>query len=768
MNFLKHYKLTIYLIAAAILVSCSTTRVIPEGQSRLKSNRIIIENSKDFEASSLQPYLKQKPNSSFIFGWNPFLNIYNWGNGKDNGWNRFVTKLGQAPVIYDYALVESSKKNIRNHLISRGYYNSIVKSNVFTRKKKTSVFYKIYLGKQYPIDNITYSISDTTLAREFYADTANSIIKTGDILAENRLEEESQRAEFYLRNKGYYGFSKNYFFFEADTLQRNGKASLNIKIADYTRNEQPKDARVHTKYTFGDVYIRPARNINSNMSIFRPLDSGNADTTITAYRNFFKPDTTLYKDIHIIGNGKLLLRKRFMSRFNQIKPGTPYNEESVSNTYRRFTNLGLFNSVNVQLEEEDSSKVKTNIILSANALQGYKLNLEASTNSDGLFGISPTLSYYHKNIFRGGETFTISLMGDFQFKFNSNIRSTEFGASTTLSIPNFLLLPDSWFHSTLAPKTEVSISYNFQDRPEYERNMISASYGYSWSSRNRLFLKINPIQLNIVKLSNLSSSFFESLKDPFLRNSYQDHFDFGLGANLYYTTDASANPSRSYFYLRWQNDLAGNLLSLFNGSLSKNESGEHLIWGSPYSQYYRGEISAVYTWKFGKKNNHAIAARFLFGGGKGYGNSKALPFEKLFWAGGAYSLRAWQARTVGPGSAPRDTTFSIPNQTGDLRLEANIEYRFPIFWSFDGAIFVDAGNVWNIERSEDGVFKFNSFYKQIAADWGLGLRLNLGFALLRLDWGMKIYDPAENLWIGPKKWFKSNNYAIQFGVGYPF
>ena len=297
-----------------------------------------------------------------------------------------------------------------------------------------------------------------------------------------------------------------------------------------------------------------------------------------------------------------------------------------------------------------------------------------------------------------------------------------------------------------------------------------------------MFFKINPVQVNIVKLTNLSESFYESLKDPFLKNSYQNHFDFGLGASLYYTTDASPDPKKSYFYLRWQNDIAGNLLSLFNKAFSQNEQGERLIWGSPYSQYYRGEITAVYTWKFGKTNRQALASRLLVGAGTGYGNSIQLPFEKLFWAGGAYSLRAWQARTVGPGYAPEDTTFSIPNQTGDIRLEANLEYRFPLFWSFDGAVFVDAGNVWNVRRSyseadreeissaaeQAGVFKFNTFYKHIAADWGIGLRLNLGFALLRLDWGMKIYDPPTDLWMGPGSWFKKGNYGIQFGVGYPF
>ena len=275
--------------------------------------------------------------------------------------------------------------------------------------------------------------------------------------------------------------------------------------------------------------------------------------------------------------------------------------------------------------------------------------------------------------------------------------------------------------------------------------------------------------MNIVKIYNMKPDFYESLRDPFLINSYQDHFDLGMGMNIYYTTDASPVPAHSYFYLRWQNDLSGNLLSLFNNAMPVNENGERLIWGSPYSQYYRTEGSVVYTWKFGKKEEHAVAARLLAGVGVGYGNSVTLPFEKLFWAGGAYSLRAWQARSVGPGYAQADTTFTIPNQTGDMRLEANIEYRFPLFWDFEGALFADAGNVWNLRNgSPESLFRFDSFYRHIAADWGAGLRLDLNFVLLRLDMGMKIYDPSYQSWYGPRKWLKKGNYGVQFGVGYPF
>ncbi len=787
MELSRYCKLMVCVLFAAFTASCSTTKVIPQGESRLKSNKIIVSNSKSYPASELLPYIKQKPNSSFIFGWNPFLNIYNWQNGKGRGWDKFAVKVGQPPVIFDSSLVEKSKENLYNHLVYDGYYNSRISDSVHTKKKKTSVQYFIELGKQFTIDSITYRIEDPSIRQDYFADTSNSLISNGKILSESLLEKESQRAESFLRNKGYYNFSKNYFFFEADTLNGGNRASLQVTIADYTRNELPKDAKIHRKFLFGDVYVKPVRN-RQNMQLAQSnyTDSVYGVPVANLSGRIAPPDTTFYKNLYVVHRGRSIIRKSVLSRLNRITSGSLYNEDAVAATYNRYSNLGVFNSVNVQLEEVDSNKVKTNIELTASALQGYKVNLEASSNSSGLLGISPTLSYYHKNIFRGGEFFTISLMGDFQFRFNSDVRSTEFGVSTSLAIPNFLLLPDRWFSSTLMPKTEIAISYNFQERPEYTRNIISASYGYSWSSRNRLFFKVNPLQVNIVKLFDLSESFYESLKDPFLRNSYQDHFDFGLGANFYYTTDASANPQKSYFYLRWQNDIAGNLISLFNSALKENADGQKLIWNSPYSQYYRGEVSAVYTWKFGKENKQALAARLLVGAGTGYGNSISLPFEKLFWSGGAYSLRAWQARTVGPGYMPEDTTFSIPNQTGDVKLEANLEYRFPLFWSFDGAIFFDAGNVWTLKKNysnqaeeydlddstpqnyQEGVFKFNSFYRHIAADWGIGLRLNLGFALLRLDWGLKIYDPPTNKWMGPDDWFKKGNYGLQFGVGYPF
>ena len=775
-------KKTATIIIAAIVAACSTTRLIPEGESRLKDNDIKILNSKSYQPSELEPYIKQKPNSYFIFGWNPFLNIYNWKNGKGNSWDRFIDKIGQEPVIYDPALFASSIENINNHLIYQGYYNSKVSGDAVTKNKKTSVTYYVTLGEQYPIESVKYNIEDTLLAKNFYADSLNTTIQAGEILSEEHLNSSSETIAKKLRDKGYFGFTKNYLFFTADTLNRHGKADLQIDIRNYSRNETPNEATPHRVYKFGQVTMQTIRK-PSNPLVYQFV--GDSVVAVPAMNLYTATDSSEYRGIKFKYREEPLIRRRVLARMNCVPEDSTYNEQQVSDTYTKLSNLKLFSSVNIQMDPVDSNTVDCNINLTASELQGYKLGLESSINSSGLFGISPSVSYYHKNLFKGAEVFSVNLMGDFQFGVNSDKKATEFGASTSLSTPNFLLLPDRLFKSTNIPRTEFSVSYNYQERPEYTRNIISGSYSYVWSSKEKFFYKVSPLQLNIVKLYNMKPDFYESLTDPFLKNSYQDHFDMGLGTSFYYTTDSSPKPRHSYFYLRWMNDLSGNMLSLFNSCMKENSNGEKLIWDSPYSQYYKTEVSTVYTWKLGNKKEHSIAARLLAGVGVGYGNSVTLPFEKLFWAGGAYSLRAWQARTVGPGYAAQDTTFTIPNQTGDMRLEANIEYRFPLFWTFEGALFADAGNVWNIkgnyrsneerkneeeitDRNPDGLFKFNNFYRHIATDWGLGLRMDLDFVLLRLDLGMKLYDPAENDWKGPKSWLKKGNYGVQFGVGYPF
>lgn len=719
------------VILAAVSASCSTTRVLQDNEYRLAKNKIEITNDKHFNPNSLNPYIQQKPNPSIIFGWNPFLSVYNWSNGKGKGWDKLVQKIGQAPVIYDADMVESTVGNILDHLEYQGYYGSEVETDISVKGKKVYVDYDVTLGKRYPITEMNIVLPERGEFREaFLQDTSKMSVRTGQYLSEASLETETERSSAAMRNMGFFDFSKNNFFFEADTLARPGEALLTLTVNEYTRNESPRDASPIRKY-----YI-------NNVSISYPKT--------------------------------LRIREKVLRNLTTIVPGRTYSERMVNHTYSRLSALQIFSSVNIGMTPSDTNLVDCSISLSQSKIQGFKVNLEASSNSSGLFGISPQVSYYHKNVFRGGEVLNLSFMGNFQFKFKDDVRSNEFGVSAGLSFPKFFPLPYRYFKGAV-PRTDINISYNYQNRPEYTRNIISTSYGYSGNVRNRFFYQAYPLQMNIVRLFDLDEGFYDTLaNDPFLRNAYQNHFDLGSGLVLYYTTSAESIPKTSYFYTRFQFDIAGNLLSAFNPLMKRDANGSRMIWNTPYSQFVRSEITLGKTWVFGRNDGQAIATRLLAGAGYAYGNSTALPFEKHFYGGGANSLRGWQARTVGPGLSQMDNSFVIPNQTGDMKIEANIEYRFKMFWKVAGAVFVDAGNIWTLRSSGEGnsnesMFRFDTLGESIAANWGVGVRLDFGFLLLRLDLGMKVHDPArEDKWVRPDQWLTRDGCALHFGVGYPF
>lgn len=717
-----------YIIAAMIItLSCSTTRVLQDGEYRLARNRIEVVNEDDFNSNSLSPYLKQKHK-----GWSPFLNVYNWSNGKGKGWDKFVQKIGVAPIKYEPELVDASIENINDHLEYMGYYNSKTYSEIKVKKKRVYVTYNVLLGKQFPIKDMEITLPERgEFAEAFLKDTASMTVKVGDYLSESSLEAESERSAAALKNQGFYSFSKNNFFFEADTLSFPDSAVLKLRVNEYTRNETARDAEPIRRFYINDVQISYPKSMK--------------------------------------------IREKVLTDLNLIRPGEIYGDNVINNTYSRYSALRMFSSVNVGMTQVDTNLVNCEISLSQSKNQGFKVNLEASTNSSGLLGVSPQLSYYHKNIFNGGEWLNLSFMGNFQFKLNDDVHSNEFGVSGGLSLPKFLFLPYRYFKGAI-PRTDFNLSYNYQSRPEYTRNIISTSYGYNGNIKNRFYYQIYPVQLNIVKLFDLDEDFYKTLaNDPFLRNAYQNHFDLGSGATLYYTSNSSTNPQVSYFYSRLQLDIAGNLLRAFNPLMQKDANGSGMIWNTPYSQFVRGELTLGRTWVFGKNSGQSIATRVLAGAGYAYGNSSGLPFEKHFYGGGANSLRGWQARTVGPGISQRDTSFVIPNQTGDMKFEANIEYRFNMFWKVAGAVFADAGNVWTlnndpIENDSESMFAWKTFGESIAANWGVGLRLNFGFLLLRVDMGMKVHDPARTAgkWVPPSDWLKRENYALHFGVGYPF
>lgn len=701
------------LACSLMAISCSTTRVLQEGQKRLQSNELIVVNpSPDFNVNSVSAYVRQTPNSSF-FGLNPFLSIYNWSDGKDKGIKGLFKKIGEPPVIFEESAVSISERSIEGRLEYLGWFNSNVESEIIENSDKlVSVRYYITLGQRYRISDISFELPEgTDFAADFLADSLSVSIKTGDYLSEDALLSEVNRSISKLKNKGYYSLERGDYAFEADTLRSDGTTSLKYKVSE---NGGPL-----CKVSIGKVSVNYPENIKFKESVLKGM--------------------------------------------NLIKPGDIYNEDVISNTYSRFSSLKVFNRVTVDRKQVADDLLDCDITLAKSKLQGFKADFEVSLNSSGLIGVSPKLSVYHKNLFGGGEWLNIGFNGNFQFRFNDNVHSNEVGTSINLSFPKFLGLSYDFFKGPSVPRTEFNLAFNYQSRPEYTRNMLSTSFGYSGNFSKKFYYQLYPMQLSYVRLFDLNEDFAQKLdRNPFMKYTYQSHCDLGLGANLSYSTSSDVIPKDSYWTYRLSGDISGNIISLFNSLMESNEAGEKLIMGAPYSQYARVQLSVARGLRFGNDDKQSIAFRLLGGIGVAYCNSSVLPYEKQFYCGGASSMRGWQARALGPGYSQMYKGFSIPSQTGDVKLEANLEYRFPMFWKLEGALFAEAGNVWN---RADGVD-----LGALAADWGFGLRLNLDFILVRMDMGIRLRDPSleDNKWLDPVSALRSRGFGIHFGVGYPF
>ena len=720
----------LFLLAAlcALLFSCSTTRVLKDGQYKLEDNVVTVTDDDQFNTNEIRNYIRQNDVGGGVLNFNPFVYVYNWS--KRDG---LFHKLGTAPIIYDESAVGTSLNNINNHLRYLGYYSARIDTATVRYNKKITVHYIVSLGDRYTIDQIDFEVPKyEPFASDFYADTAAvAALLRGNFLSEQLLEGETVRSSSRLRDLGYYSLGKNNYSFEADTL--GGHTLLKYRVREYERGQSTTNSQPLNKFTIGKVSI------------------------------------SLPKD--------LSFRKSVLTGLNTVKPGDVYSESTVATTYSRLSALKVFSGVAMEMTQADSSTVDCNINLSRSPVQGFKINLEGSSNSSGLMGISPQISFFHKNVFHGGEWLNLGFNGDFQFKLDDDTKATEYGISAGISFPRFLGLPYKYFRRASVPRTELNLVFNHQNRPEYTRNLVSVNYGYSGITKHNVSYQLYPLRLNFVKLFGLDAAFSKTLaSNPYMRYSYQDHMDAGVGLVLYYNSSTEIVPKGDYHFHRLSMDVSGNVLGLFKSLMTVNSDGSYCIGGSPYAQYIRGEYSFGHTWRFGPKDMQAISTRFLAGAGYAYGNSSALPFEKQFYAGGASSMRGWQARALGPGYSPQDNAFIIPSQTGDLKLEMNLEYRFKMFWKLEGAVFADLGNVWNLQYQNTpdgllGAFKLNDFVNSIAADWGPGLRVNLEFILLRVDFGMQVLEPSRGKgqhFVSPREWIKGSNNAFHFGIGYPF
>jgi len=718
-------RIVLLVISLLVVISCSTTKLIPEGDYRLVSNKVAFEGEK-LPANEVTPYIRQQAKKGLIFGWSPGLSIYNWSNGSGQGINKFWETVGSAPTVFDSTSVQSSCSNIASHLESLGYYGSQVTGNVRYNGRKAWVNYVVTPGKRFPIDEIVYQVPGGEFGEAFHADSVNMSVHVGDYLSEKSLEAETVRGAGVFRNLGYYDFNKKHYSFEADTLTE--KTILYYRIKDDS----------FQKYHIGNVNI-----------------------------------------IHPAG---IPFRESLLRKFNTIEPGALYNEQMINATYARLSALKVFNSVSVEMTPTDSATVDCDIRLSGLDQLGFKVNMEASTNASGLLGFSPQLNLFHKNLFHGGEWLDLGFTGKWQWiPNNPDVSSAELGVTASLSFPRLLGLSLRRMRGENIPRTEIKGSFNYHNRPEYRRILTSMSFGYTGQIGRNYFYQIYPLQVSTVKLFSVSPDFTKMLVEyPYLWDTFEDQIDAGVGAMIYHTTDSNVVPKTSYHYERFSLDVSGNLISLLNPILptetfeleTYETFTQHLLFGLPYKQYVRAELNLGRVFRFGWNDSQALAMHVVGGFGLVYGNSVALPFEKQFYCGGASSMRGWQARTLGPGFAPMSDYFKIPSQTGNVKLEADIEYRFPIFWKLEGALFAETGNIWEFApKADEGQRNGAQFSIQsLAADWGVGIRVNLDFILIRVDAGFRIHDPAREAgdrWVKPRDWFHGSS-AIHFGVGYPF
>ena len=715
--------------------------------------------------SDTRLYLKQRPNLKILGALRFHLGLYNLSGKDQSKWiNRWLRKIGEEPVIYDRTEKERSKTEIERYCKSKGYINAVVTDTIVFDKKKAWVKYKIKPHKPYRVRDSYIKSSDTQVLRKVMADSAKSLIKPGIIFDYDVFDKERERITKLLRSDGYYNFNKTdiQFVVDSNLLSQQVTDTLIIKPKSTQLPDGSVEIEDHKRYTINDIYI-----------YVPPVNNG-ANTNQTDYINHL--DTLDVNGYHFLINENPVIKPEIILHNTLFKKGDIYNSQKVERSHVLLSSIQLIRYVNIRFEEveiDDNPMLNCFIQLSPNKSQSFSINLEG-TNKSGNIGGAGIFSYQHRNLFKGAEVFDFRLRGarETQVGLNSSLafNSSEYGTETSLTYPRFLfpLLSDD-FRDKIKSSTTLNLSYNFQQRPDYDRTIFKSIFGYDWKSSKRWSHSVDILDLNYVRVGNMTAAFTNYIDTLFLKFSYEDHVIHSINYDITFNSKASKN-SRSSVFVRLGAEAAGNTLYAVNSLLSqKDESGHYTLLNVPFSQYLKFDGEGVFNQYINAKNS--LVYRGAFGVAYPYGNLNFLPFEKRYFAGGANSVRAWNVRALGPGtfSAPSNAYY---NQTGDLKLEANLEYRFKLFWVLEGAMFVDAGNTWTIRQVETqpgSIFKFDSFFKEIGVGYGLGTRFDFSFFVFRFDMGIKAYDPER---IKAERWVKKpslrSDAAYHIAIGYPF
>jgi len=650
------------------------------------------------------------------------------------------------------------------YLNTIGYFNSNVSQSVSFKKHKAYVTYDIAAAEPYRIRNFNVSITDTTISKYVSEIENNFGIKEGDIFKVSKLDDVRTAIYTHLRNNGYYYFTKDHILYSVDSSLNEHKMDITLHIEQPRSAVQTESAR-HRQYYIGKVNIYP--NYSS-------LNSRRKPTGITPFAlgRHKEKDT-----VNFIYYGDPRIRFKTFNQAVFIKSGSLFSQNNVTQTYKALGNFKIYSSTRIDIDTiPNSDLLNCNIFLTRSRPNFYKLQIEG-TDSGGDLGIKGSVSYNNKNIFKGAEVFRLTtrfgieaqhinsefIQSDEEGIFNTK----EFSINASLNIPRFLFFMSMQdFIKDYQPKTVIDLGYNLQIRTLYSRFITNASFGYFWRTSDRVQHIFTPISLNSVKVdpSDYFRQALNSEENQRIKDQYTNHLLLGMNYTFTFSNQ-DISKQRDFVYFRGNIESSGNLISLFKNTplLTANDS-HYELFGIRYAQFVRIDIDTRYYHIINPYNQ--IVFRIMTGLGIPYGNSYDMPFEKSFYAGGANGMRGWRYRGLGPGSFCNPSNIE---RIGDMQLEANIEYRFPIYNVIKGALYADAGNIWTYHPNaqlDGGVFSFDTFYKQIAVDAGVGVRLDFSFFVFRLDLAVPLRDPESQSWKFNDIGFKSM--VWNFGIGYPF
>lgn len=699
-----------------LTTACSTGKYVQEGEYILDKVAVVSDQS-DYNASPLSQYVRQKE--------------------KPKLFSLFRNPFSRKPVIYDTLQARLSCQDLMTAMQNEGYMNAGVSLYTETKGKKLKATYLLHPGQPFLIGKVNYDIQDEGILQLLHLDQpANQQIKPGMRFTVETLDNERKRIAGLLSDNGYFRFNKDFIHFAADTIMGRKDIALTLQLRKYKPNNNSPEVD-HTRYLIRDV-------------LFQSNDSD-----------------------------RIHLRKQVLLNATAIKEGRPYDASALQRTYNNFARLQAVKYTNIKFAEvPDTNLLDCHIQISTNKPSTISFQPEG-TNTAGDLGAAASITYTNRNLFHGSEQLSIEFRGAYEaitgLEGYQDQNYTEFSVETKLVFPRFLapFLSKS-FRRRQTASSEWAVSWDFQNRPEFHRRVFSSAWRYRWSEpKHHLNYRFDLLDLNYVYMPWISSTFKRDYLDnaenrnAILRYNYEDIFIMKTGFTVSYTDGVDA--------VRANFESAGNLLNGVSKGFGfrTNSQGQHTLFNIAYAQYVKFDFDYTHLFQFDKRN--ALALHAGLGVAYPYGNSTVLPFEKRYFSGGANSVRGWSVRELGPGKFKgTDGRIDFINQTGDVKLDLNAEYRSSLFWKLQGALFIDAGNIWtlrNYAEQPGGQFKFTEFYKQIAASYGMGLRLNFDYFILRFDVGMKAINPAyeseKEHWsiIHPKL---SRDFDFHFAVGLPF